>query len=65
MPLLHLTKLLSFHSIDFLMTSYWREHKLQKKKINWRRYEITKNDGSSYSAKDGNVDDNIGIKKVT
>ena len=38
---------------------------LQKKKINWRRYEITKNDGSSYSAKDGNVDDNIGIEKVT
>lgn len=47
------------------MTSYWREHKLKKKKINWRRYEITKNDGSSYSAKDGNVDDNIGIEKVT
>lgn len=51
--------------MHFLMTSCWREHKLKKKKkINWGRYKITKNDGSPYTAKDGNVDDNIGIEKV-
>lgn len=36
----------------------------QKQKINWRKHKITKNNGSTHTAKHRNVDDNIGVGKV-